>query len=123
MIHPCCPTYIAAAFEKRGTAAALRVWSKYRHLRANCNPVTPLCLSASTRTGTSESTSVMQFIHTLSDIASARSLADTQGSFLASAYRELSVALVQSQGNVYRSCSLSPTKAAGQQVLPGAEAP
>jgi hypothetical protein len=37
--------------------------------------------------------SIMRYIRTLSDIASARSLAVTRGSFLASAHRELSVAL------------------------------
>jgi hypothetical protein len=45
-------------------------------------------------------------ICTMSDIASARSLAVTRGSFLASARRELSVALVKSQGYVHRSCAL-----------------
>jgi hypothetical protein len=62
-------------------------------------------------------------LRTLSDIASARSLAVTRGSFLASAHRELSVALVHSQGYVYRSCGLLLAKASGRQVLPGAETP
>jgi hypothetical protein len=43
----------------------------------------------------------MRYLRTLSDIASARSLALIWGSFLAIARRELSVALVQSQGHVY----------------------
>jgi hypothetical protein len=59
----------------------------------------------------------MRYLRTLSDVASARSLAVTRGSFLASAHRELSVALVQSQGYVYRSCALSLAKASGQTVL------
>jgi hypothetical protein len=54
-------------------------------------------------------------------LASARSLAVTRGSFLASAHRELSVALVQSQGYVYRSCALLLAKASGRPVLPGAD--
>jgi hypothetical protein len=33
------------------------------------------------------------------------------------------VALVQSQGYVYRSCALFLAKASGQQVLPGADTP
>jgi hypothetical protein len=65
----------------------------------------------------------MRYPSTLSDVASARSPAVTRGSFLASAHRELSVALVQSQGYVYRSCALLLAKASGRQVLPGAEAP
>jgi hypothetical protein len=47
----------------------------------------------------------------------------TRGSFLASAHRELSVALVQSQGYVYRSCKLLLAKVSGQPVLPGADTP
>jgi hypothetical protein len=47
----------------------------------------------------------------------------TRGSFSASAHRELSVALVQSQGYVYRSCETLLTKASERQVLPGADTP
>jgi hypothetical protein len=68
----------------------------------------------------------MRCLRTLSDIASARSLAVSRQSFLlffASAHRELSVALVQSQGCVYRSCALLLAKAWVQQVLPGADTP
>jgi hypothetical protein len=65
----------------------------------------------------------MRYLHTLSDIASARSLAVTRGLILASAHRELSVALVQSQGYVYRFCALLLAKASGRQVLPGADTP
>jgi hypothetical protein len=56
----------------------------------------------------------MRYTSTLSDIASARSLAVTRGSFLARANRELSVAFEQSQGYVYRSCALLLAKAAGR---------
>jgi hypothetical protein len=66
---------------------------------------------------------IMRYLHTLSDLASARSLAVTRGSFLASAHRELSVALVQSQDYVYRSCALLLAKASRRQVLPGADTP
>jgi hypothetical protein len=68
---------------------------------------------------------IMRYLRTLSDIASARSLAVTRGSFLASAHRELSVALdsfPQSQGYVYCSYALLLAKASGRPVLPGAEA-
>jgi hypothetical protein len=53
----------------------------------------------------------MRVIRTLSDIVSAHSLAGTQGSFLASVHREMSVALVQSQGYVNHSCALLLAKA------------
>jgi hypothetical protein len=65
----------------------------------------------------------MLYLRTLSNTALARSLAVTRGSFLASAHRELSVALVHSQGYVYRSCALLLAKASGRQVLPGADTP
>jgi hypothetical protein len=63
----------------------------------------------------------MRYLRTVNDIALARSLAVTRGPFLASAHRELSVALVQSKGCVYRSCALLLAKASGRQVLPGAD--
>jgi hypothetical protein len=65
----------------------------------------------------------MRHLRTLSEVASARSLAVPRGFFLASAHRKLSVALVQSQGYVYRSCALLLAKACGRQVLPGADTP
>jgi hypothetical protein len=63
----------------------------------------------------------MRYLRTLRDIASARYLAVTRGSFLASVHWELSVALVQSQGYVYPSCALLLAKVSGQLVLPGAD--
>jgi hypothetical protein len=65
----------------------------------------------------------MKYLRILSDVASARPHAVTQGSFAACAHRELSVALVQSQGYVYRSCTLLLTMASGGPVLPGADTP
>jgi hypothetical protein len=65
----------------------------------------------------------MWYLRALSDIASGGSPAVTWGSFLASAQRELSVALVQSQGYVYRSCALLLAKTSGRQVLLGPDTP
>jgi hypothetical protein len=65
----------------------------------------------------------MRSISTLSDVSLASSLAVTRGLFLSSAHRELSGALVQSQGYVYRSCALFFTKSSGRHVLPGADNP
>jgi hypothetical protein len=66
---------------------------------------------------------IMRYLRTLSNIALARTLAVTRGSFLASALRELSVALVQSQGYVYRYCVPLLAKASGRPMLPGADTP
>jgi predicted metal-binding protein len=58
---------------------------------------------------------------TLHNIASGSSLAVPQVLCLACSHRELSVALVQSQGYVYRFCALLLARASGRQVLPGAD--
>jgi hypothetical protein len=79
------------------------------------------CLPASVETYGHLGSPSMRYLRTLSDVASARSLALTRGSFPASAHRELSVALVQSQGYVYRSCALFLAKASALPVLPGAD--
>jgi hypothetical protein len=52
-----------------------------------------------------------------------RALAVAQGSSLAYARRKLSVALVQRQGIVYRSCVLLLAKASERQLLPVADTP
>jgi hypothetical protein len=57
----------------------------------------------------------MQYSCTLSDTVAARSLTVTRGLFLASVHWELSVALVQRQGSLYRACALVLAQAAGQQ--------
>jgi hypothetical protein len=86
-----------------------------------CTPVTPLCPSVETYGHLGQP--IMWCLRTLSDTASARSLAVTPGSFLASAHRELSVALVQIQGYAYRSCALLPAMASGRLVLTRADTP
>jgi hypothetical protein len=100
MIHPHCPTYVAATSQTRGAAAALRDRSKYQahagHLHP-CHTFVPTSVWMYGHLGRPN----MLYIRTLSDIASVRSLAVTRGSFSASAHRELSVALVQSQGYLY----------------------
>jgi hypothetical protein len=65
----------------------------------------------------------MRYPCTLSDITSTRSVTVSPESFLARADRELSVALVQIQGDVYCSCALLLAKASGRQVLPWADTP
>ena len=65
----------------------------------------------------------MHYLRALGDIAANRTEGVTRGSFLASAYRELSVALVCGQGSVYRACANVLARASGGQVLEGAEVP
>jgi hypothetical protein len=72
-------------------------------MRAIYTPVKPLCPPLPRRAGTHLGRPTM--------------------TFLASAHRELGVALVQSRGDVYRSCALFLGKASGRQVLPGADIP
>jgi hypothetical protein len=120
MIHPRCPACIAAVSELRGAAADLRDRSKYQAHAGHLHPshtFVPAIIETYRHLGRP----IMRYLRTLSDIASERSPAVTRGSLLASAHRELSVALAQNQGCVYRSCVLLLAKAAGRQVLPGAD--
>ena len=66
---------------------------------------------------------LVRYLNTLSEVAAARGPAVTKGSFLAGAYRELSVALIKSQGSVYHGGANLVARAAGRQVSPGAEVP
>jgi hypothetical protein len=123
MIHPRCLTNVATAPQTRGAAAALRDRHKYRahagHLHLG-HTFVPASVETYGHLGR---LMLMRYLRTLSDIASGCSLAVTRGSFLASAHRELSVALVQSLSYVYRSCVLLLVKASGRQVLLGADTP
>jgi hypothetical protein len=121
-IHPHCVTYVAAASQTRGAAAALRDRDKYRANAGHLHPGHTF-VPASVETYGHLGRPIMRYLGTLSGVALARSLAVTRGSFLASAHQELSVALVQSQGYVYRSCALLLAQASGRPVLPGADAP
>jgi hypothetical protein len=114
MIHPRCPTYVAATSQRRGTAAALCDRSNNR---AQCRPSAPqshLC-AAAVKTCGHLGRPIMRYLRTLSGITSACSLVITRRSLLTSAHRELSVAFAQSQGYVYRSCS--PRLRVGQCCL------
>jgi hypothetical protein len=97
IIHPRCSTYVAAAPRTWGAAATLRDRSTYKahagHLHHGRTFV-----PASVETYGHLGKPFMRYIRTLSNTASARSLAATRGSFPASARRELSMALGQSQG-------------------------
>jgi hypothetical protein len=59
-------------------------------------------IPASLEASGSQGQPIVGNLRTLSDIAAGRTLGVSRGSFLVSALRELSVALVRSQGSVYR---------------------
>jgi hypothetical protein len=88
---------------QQGAAATLSDRDKYRAHTGRLHPGHTFVL-AGVETYGHLGSPTMRYLRTLSDIASTRSLAVTRGSFLARAHRELSVALVQSQG-VYH-CAL-----------------
>jgi hypothetical protein len=106
----------------RGAAAAPRDRIKYQAYAGHLCPGHTFVL-ASVETYGHLGKPIMEYIRTLSDLASSRPAAVPRGLFRAVAHRELSVALVQSQNYVYRSCALLVDKAAERQVLPGAVAP
>jgi hypothetical protein len=94
MIHPRCPTYAAATSQKRGTAAALHDMHKHQGHAGHLHPGHTF-VPASVGTYGHLGRPIMRYLRTLSDIASGCSLAVKWRSFLASAHRELSVALVR----------------------------
>jgi hypothetical protein len=122
MIHLRCATYVAAASQMRGAAAAQRDRDTYRahagHLHHGQTFV-----PASVETYGHLGRCSMRYLRTLCGVESARCLSVTRELFLASTHRELSVALVQSQGYLYCSCALLLAKASGRPVLPGADTP
>ena len=59
----------------------------------------------------------------LSDMTAASGFVGTKVSFLASAHRELRVALVRRPGAVCRGCASLLARAAGREILFGAEMP
>jgi hypothetical protein len=120
LIHPRCATYVAAAFQIKGAAAALPDRDKYRAHAGHLHPGDTF-VPASVKTYRNLGRPFMRYLCSLRNVAPACSLAVTRGSSLASAHRELSVALVQSQGYVYHSCALLLAKASGRPVFPGAD--
>jgi hypothetical protein len=77
--------------------AALRDMDKYRAHAGHLHPGHTF-VPATIETYGHLGKPIMRYPRTLSDVTSASSLAVNRGSFLASARRELSVALAQSQG-------------------------
>jgi hypothetical protein len=122
MIHPRCPTCVAAASQTTDAAAALRDRIKYRAHAGHLHPGHAF-VPANVMTNGHRGRPIMRCLRPLGDIASARSLAIIWGTFLASAHQEVSVALVHSQGYVNRSCALLLAKASGRRVLLGADTP
>jgi hypothetical protein len=74
MIHLCCPTCVAAASNTRGNAATLGDRSKYRAHDGHLHPGHTFG-PASVKTNGQLGKPIMWYIRTLSDIASAQSLA------------------------------------------------
>jgi hypothetical protein len=110
MIQPRCPTYFAAASHLR--CAALHNRGKDRAYAGHLHPGHTF-VPASVESYRHIGRPVMPYIRTLSDVALARSLAVTRVPFPASVHRKPIVALVQSQGYVYRSFALLLAKGAG----------
>jgi hypothetical protein len=118
IIHPRYPTYVAAASQERGAAAALRDSSKYRAHADHLQPGDTF-VPASVKTYRNVP-SCGTFVHYAT--SRQRALWPSPGGRILLVPTG-SVALVQSQGYVYRSCALLLAKASGRQVLPGADTP
>jgi hypothetical protein len=83
MIHPCCATYIAAASQTRGAAAALRDKDKYRAHVCHLHPGHTF-VPASVETYGHLGRPVMRYLRTLSDVTSALWLSPKDRSLLES---------------------------------------
>jgi hypothetical protein len=116
MIHPHCPSEKLVQLLRRGAPLELFVLGAST---GSCRLSAPR--SHGIETCGHLGKPIMRHIRTLSDVASARYVAVTRGSFLVSAYGELRATVLQSQGYVYRSCTLLLAKALGRQMLPGAD--
>jgi hypothetical protein len=112
LIDPRCPTHVAAAL-MRGAATSLRDRRKCQAHAGHLHPGYTF-VPASTEAYRHLGKPIMRYLCTFSDTALVRSLVVTQELFLASADRELGVALVQSQGYVYHSYALLLAKASGR---------
>jgi hypothetical protein len=122
IIHPRSSSVIHQAACTRGSAAAFRDRQKYRANTAHQH-AGHVFIPASVETYGYLGRPLVGYLRALSDVAACRTVGVTRGSFLASAYRELSVALVRSQGFVYRACTNLLARAAGGQVLGGSDVP
>ena len=120
MTHPRCSSYVAVASRSPGAAAAKRDSDKYRSHAGHQHPGHTF-VPATVETYGYLGKPLTRYLNHLSQVAETRSTGGlTKGSFLASAFRELSVALVQSQGHVYRSCASLMARASGRHPVPGA---
>jgi hypothetical protein len=121
IVYARCSTYVAAAFQAHGAAGALRDHCKNQaHARHLLHGLT--FVPASVETYGHLGRPIMRHLRALSEVASIRFLACTWGRFLARALRELSEALLLSQGYEYRFCAVLLAKGSGRcplQVLPG----
>ena len=103
----------------QGSAAAKRDALQYRGHNGHHHPGYTF-IPASVETYGYLGKPLVRYLNTLSEVAAARGPAVNKGSFLAGAHRELSVALIKSQGSVHRGCANLLARAAGRQVSPGA---
>jgi hypothetical protein len=61
----------------------------------------------------------VHFLYQLSEVAAQKTLGINKASFLASVYRELSVALVGGQGRVYQMCATLLARASVSEFVDG----
>ena len=122
LTHPRAATYAINAAAMQGCAAAKRDALKCLGNNSHHHPGHTF-IPASVETLGHLGKPLVRYLKTLSEVAARRGPAVTKGSFLAGAYRELSVALIQCQGSVYRGCANLMARAAGWQASPGAEVP
>jgi hypothetical protein len=120
--HPRCSSYVHAAAASPGATAASRDQVKYNAMSGHALHGQRF-VPASVETYGYLGKPLVQFLSQLSEVAAQKTLGLNQGSFLASAYRELSVALVRGQGRVYQMCARLLARASGSEFVDGADVP
>jgi hypothetical protein len=95
--HPRCATFVHLAAQQPGATAASRDRDKYRGIEGHALEG-QTCVPASVEAYDYLGKPLVHVLSQLSEVAAQRTLGLTKGSFLASAYRELIVALVRGQG-------------------------
>jgi hypothetical protein len=121
---PRCASLVAAAALRPGPSAQKKDQDKYRGNNGHEHHLQGFTfVPAFVETYGYLGKPFMRFLNHRSEAVAYRTVGMSKGSFLASALRELSVALIRSQGHVYRSCAELVARTPGRQLVAGPEVP
>jgi hypothetical protein len=120
--HHSCATNVHQAAQRPGATATRRDRDKFRGIEGHALEGQTY-VPASVETYGYLGKSLVQFLSQLSEVAAQRTLGLTKGCFLASAYRELSFALVRGQKQGCNACAKLLARASGSEFVEGVDTP